>query len=198
MLKKLIVTCLLLPFASVSVNAANIVLCNPTNTAINQMSISETEVNSCLASGEGNINGNPKNLQQSKFLQSLAGAGYSLVSKSDDINPYSLSYHQDSQTATLSEGTWTIDPSFWSSYSKGAIGFKFGTGNNPDEWFVFDLVHGISSGDWDFINRHPQGGELSHMNLYGISEVPLPAAFPLFLSVLAMFGLYRRRQLKKA
>jgi hypothetical protein len=194
MLKKILSVGFLLQVLAFSANAATI-QCMDTDK--NHMSLDSSTVSACLDAGVGNINGNPAH---DEFLQGV-GSAYTLASKTDGSNPFNLSYNQTSQTKSLSTGTWSIDASFWSSYSSGAIGFKFGTGNEPDEWFVFQLVDGVISGDWDFINKFGKGGGLSHMNLYGvedISPVPVPAAIPLFLSALAAFGFFRRRQLKKA
>ncbi|WP_420597758.1 VPLPA-CTERM sorting domain-containing protein [Neptuniibacter sp.] len=194
MLKKLIAVGFLLQIFSLSANSATI---QCIDTAKNHMNIDSSSVSACLDAGVGNINGNPS---QDDFLQGV-GSAYSLASKSDSANPFNISYSQTVNTKSLSSGTWSIDASFWSSFSSGAIGFKFGTGNKPDEWFVFQLVDGETSGNWDFINIFGKGGGLSHMNLYGVeklSPVPVPAAIPLFLSALAAFGLFRRRQRKQA
>lgn len=194
MFKKLIAVGFLLQVFTFNTHAATIQCMDPQK---NHMNLSSSTVSACMDAGVGNINGNPAH---DEFLQG-AGSAYTLASKSDGSNPFNLSYNQTSQTKALSSGTWSIDASFWSSYSSGAIGFKFGTGNQPDEWFVFQLVDGVSGGNWDFVNLFGKGGGLSHMNLYGIeklSPVPVPAALPLFLSVLAAFGWFRRRQLKKA
>ena len=73
-------------------------------------------------------------------------------------------------TQSNGTGTWSLNPLFWTTHSQGAIGFKFGTGNQPDEWFVYKLIPNVSSGNWEFVNVYEKGGGLSHMNLYGVPE----------------------------
>lgn len=162
---------------------AGVVLCSESSD-LNRMSIDETLVSACLDSGSGNINGNNDAFQQ-------AYPGYELASKSDAANPFSITYSQSG-----SSGTWSIDESFWSSFSTGAIGFKFGTGGTPDEWFVFSLVDFATGGDWSFLpSEDARGGGLSHINLYGmdrIQDVPEPASVMLLL--LGMAGLLVARK----
>lgn len=95
-------------------------------------------------------------------------------------------------------GTWAIDASYWNSYNAAALGFKFGTGNTADQWFIFDLVVGVTSGDWEFINTFGNGGGLSHTNLYATTppaQVPEPLGIALFGSALLALGLARRSAL---
>lgn len=216
MLKKLITIGFLLQICSFAVNAASTsVIC--LDSSKNHMNMDSSIVSSCLAAGPGNLTGNPQN---DPFLTAVIGSSFVAAGKTDDTNPFNLQYTEISQTKSKATGTFSIDASFWDSYSAGAIGFKFGTGSGKQkskkkgkkgkktksyqssshDWFVYQLVAGTTSGEWEFINALCQAGDLSHMNLYGVeklSPVPVPAAIPLFLSALAAFGLFRRRQRKQ-
>ncbi len=179
-----------LALSTVGVAAADPVYCSEVSTDKNYMSIDESEVSACLLSGygkgsAGNLSGNPKN---DPFLLDPIGADYSLAGKSDDEdNFFNILFSQD--------GSWSFDESFWDSNSEGAIGFKFGTGNKPDEWFVFSLISGVSSGSWDFFSQFDQRGGLSHVNLYGNSvSVPEPGTLVLLGAGLLLVGLRRPRK----
>ncbi len=160
------------------------VLCQ--NIADNHMILDSSEVSACLDAGIGNISGNPGN---DPFLLGV-GAGFTLASKDDAANPFNIMTTQNG-----SMGTWSFDPSYWLANTGGALGFKFGTGNQPDEWFVFQLVQGVSSGSWDFVNVHGGGGGLSHTNLYTDgSGVPEPTTLSILGLALGLIGLSRRRR----
>lgn len=165
------------------------ILCN--NPAANHMLMDDSQATACLAAGLGNINGNPAN--DPFLLGGGTGAGYSLASKDDAANPFNIATTQTGNT-----GTWSIDPSFWFNHAVGAIAFKFGTGNQPDEWFVFQLVQGVTSGTWTFVNTFGTGGGLSHTNLYGagdpVIDVSEPGIVLLLLVGLAGIVAGRRRR----
>ncbi|TNE96718.1 MAG: PEP-CTERM sorting domain-containing protein [Gammaproteobacteria bacterium] len=159
----------------------------------NYMQVDDTLVSACLGSGLGNI-GNGIN---DDFLQTAASAGYTDVSGS-----YSMSFSQSGGTPLVSTaGTWSIDPTFWDSFSAGAIGFKFGTGNTPDEWFVYSLESGATGGDWTFLyglqNTKKTGGGLSHLTLYS-KEVTVPEPGTIALLGLGLIGLGLARKSRKA
>lgn len=188
---------LLVALAYTGVAGAAPILCqNPAN---NHMKISDTQVSACLDAGKGNLTGNPMN---DLFLNGAgAGLGYVPLGKDDGgSNPFNVG-----QTQSGSTGTWGFDANIWDEYDTIAIGFKFGTGNKPDEWFVFEVVSDIFSGDWKFVNVFGRGGGLSHVNLYGIlgtgdngedppQGIPEPGIlFLLGAGLLAIMGIRRRQ-----
>ena len=157
------------------------ILCIDSNN--NHMNIDDTQVSACLDGGTGNISGNPMN---DPFLTGV-GSDYTFAGKTDEgPNPYNLQYTQTNGT-----GTWSFDSTFWDTNSMAAIGFKFGTGNQPDGWFVYKVVDGVSAGQWEFVNMFKTGGGLSHVNLY---NVPEPGTLLLFGMGLLATGVAVRRQ----
>ncbi|MEW5880012.1 MAG: PEP-CTERM sorting domain-containing protein [Pseudomonadota bacterium] len=158
-------------------SAADILCQDPT---LNHMLVDSSYVSACLDAGTGNLTGNPLN---DLFING-PGAGYSFIGEAG--------FSQTGDT-----GTFTLSPALWGAYDSIAIGFKFGTGNKPDEWFVYALNDGVSSGIWTFVNVFERGGGLSHVNLYGITggnDVPEPGLLGLLGLGLAMLGLMRRRK----
>lgn len=161
---------------------------------LNYMEIDDSQAAACLDSGVGNLTGNASN---DLFLTGV-GSDYELVEKSDEgPNPYNLTYDTDGSIY----GSWSFDSDFWDSYSDAAIGFKFGTGNTPDEWFVFSLQALVSSGEWAFFFgslNDETGGGLSHMNLYGKEGVTVPEPGTIALLGLGLVGLGLARRKSKA
>lgn len=156
-------------------------LCDKPN--LNHMYVDTSQVSSCLGGGVGNINGNPRN---DAFLNT-EGVGLGLVGIG------SGAFTQNGQNGTT--GTFSINASLWQTWSDIAIGFKFGTGNKPDEWFVYSLNSGVSSGTWQFVNVFGRGGGLSHIQLYGRqNSVPEPGTLALLGVGLLGAGFARRRK----
>lgn len=157
----------LVALAYTGVAGAAPILCQ--NPSINHMQIDDSQVLACLDAGNGNISGNPNGGNADPFLTGV-GTDYVLLGKNDGgPNPFDVAATQNNST-----GTWSFDASVWDDYASVAIGFKFGTGNNPDSWFVYQVASDIASGNWSFINMtfnpagKPIGGGLSHVNLYGV------------------------------
>ena len=164
------------------------VFCAGESATLNYMSIDDSQVSACLLSGAGA--GQAGNIgqaaQHDPFLNSAAGAGYTNVSAD-----YVLSFNAGA-------GTWSFSASAWDDYAELAIGFKFGTGGHPDEWFVYSLQDLVSSGDFDFFNIGGTGGGLSHIVLYAGEErtVPEPGTLALLGLGLAGMGFATRRRRK--
>ncbi len=181
---------LLAVFAYPGIVVATPVMCgNDPN--INHMLVDSSLVSACLDSGPGNISGN---LATDPFLQNAAAAGddYIISSKSDGLNPWGLTFSVTTKTKDYTLGTWSLDASYWLTNNVGILGFKFGTGNNDDEWFIYQLVQGVSSGSFHFVNVQQRGGGLSHTNLYAVPEPTV--VFLLGLGILALAG-SRKKQL---
>ena len=170
------------------------VLCK--STAKNHMYVDEAYVSTCVDAGVGNIG--QGNQAQDDFLNDLPivdgkYGGYTTLAAG------SVTY---AKTDPL--GTFSFASSLWNDVDQLFIGFKFGTGNTPDEWMVYELKDGVSSGTWRFVDVLAPGKDLnnrlSHVALYGKgdggippNEVPEPGTLLLAgLALLAVVGSQKR------
>lgn len=159
------------------------------------MLVDDAYVSTCIDAGVGNIGqGNQANddwLNQKDINDNLIYTGYTTLGQ----NPLIGSFSQSG-----AEGTFSILASYWDDFANLYIGFKFGTGNQPDEWFVYQLQDGVTSGNWDFVNVFKKGGGLSHIALYGKGdkeppeEIPEPGALGLLGMLALAAGVATRRR----
>jgi hypothetical protein len=163
---------------------------NCLDTAKNYMTMEDTQVSACVAAGVGNINGNP--ITDDFLLGGGTAAGYTGAGEG---------------AFDAAAGTWSIDASLWDG-GPLAIGFKFGTGNTADEWFIYTLVANVSSGTYTFTctlcpGNGGNNGGLSHVGVYNApgdddddTDLPEPGSLALLGLGLLGLGLARRRQSK--
>jgi hypothetical protein len=148
----------------------------------NYVNVDSAYVSTCLDAGVGNLNGNPSTDDYLLGGGTGTNIGAALYTQAGNV------------------GTFTLDASVWDSWNDISLGFKFGTGGQPDEWFVYDLIHGVTTGSWEFINVFGKGGGLSHTILYGTertTRVPEPATLGLFGLGLLGTALVSRRKRKQ-
>lgn len=173
-------------FLTTTANATPILCETVTN---NHMFMDDSVVSACVDAGSGNINGNV--LTDDFLTAGGTAAGYV------DAGVTGFFTDNGKDGDGNSSGTWSI------TSSVDAIGFKFGTGNQPDEWFVFDLVDGffdsavdgVYTANWSFINVFGTGGGLSHLQTYNkTSDTPEPGIVALLaVGLLGMVAVRRKK-----
>lgn len=164
------------------------------DTSKNYMNVDSAYVASCIDAGVGNIGQGGDN---DPFLD--AHPEWSLIGQIPVLGNNLGSFTQDGPFSPTNNnsGSFTLNPDLWDDFGDIAIGFKFGTGNKPDEWFVYLLQDLVSSGDWSFINTNHRGGGLSHLALFGVEgthNVPEPAMLTLLGLGLLSVGFARRKK----
>ena len=181
-------------FMAISAHGATVTTLCPGTAATNDREFSVTTVApgaTCIASGVGNISGNPGGANPDPLF-AILGSGYQLIDKSD-VSGSAMSV---SGVGGLS-GMWSflLPPapkgSMWSNL---VIAFKSGVAQLNPDWVAFGLSACVTSGTWS-INNGSQS--LSHVNLYGQlvpAAVPLPAAGVLMVGALGALAASRRKR----
>jgi len=134
----------------------------------------------CYQYGTGNLGGN------GDFIN---GLGWVTLDKSDDTT---TGNHDGWLTITgqgTTSGTFTIDPTAWTTYGTILFALKSGEGQLDPDWAVFTLAFGTLTGNWSLSGNQ----SLSHANLYGGGD-PLPAPEPTSMVLLGtgLLGLAAR------
>lgn len=146
----------------------------------NHMYVDSAYVSSCVDASVGNVNGNP---QTDDFLLKNPSLPY-------------VGIGDATFTQSGSTGTFSLMSSLWNTWDSLALGFKFGTGGKPDQWFVYLLNSDVSWGTWRFVNLFNRGGGLSHVQIYGVkpAQVPEPATLGLLGLGILGFAFARHRR----
>jgi hypothetical protein len=172
--------------------AAATVACSAVSVQRNYMEVDSSIVSACMASGIGNI-GNGAN---DDFLKTAAAQSIQGLTQVGNNNTNAFTT-VDGSGGLGSTGSFTLSGNPWATYAHLYLGFKFGTGGDPDEWFVYKLQSNVTSGSWVFKEATRQGGQgLSHVTLYGVegssSRVPAPGSLALVGLALLAAGAARR------
>ena len=168
---------------------AGLIACQETLSTNNYMVVSSDYVHSCVDSGMGELTGIASG---DAFLQ--ANSGWVGVDGGTGT--------QLTKSSAQTTGSFSLDSTLWNSWDSLLIGFRFGTGNQPDEWFVYTLKDLVSVGSWTFINVGQRGGGFTNAQLYGsgakdlvareVTNVPEPGTISL-LGAGLLVGVFARR-----
>ena len=144
---------------------AGLIACQQISTTNNYMKVADIAVSTCVDSGMGELTGTDSTdafLQANNGWVGIGGATGAQLTK----------------TSSQTTGSFALDSNVWNSWENLLIGFRFGTGNQPDGWFVYTLNDLVSAGTWTFVNVGGLGGGFTNAQLYASGEKTVLAQTP--------------------
>ena len=82
-------------------------------------------------------------------------------------------------------GTWSINPAFWSTYGSAVISVHVGQGGGDPDYWMFQLPANTLAGTWAYDIISGGGGGLSNIKLWGSGTAQVPDGG----STIALLGL---------
>ncbi len=190
-------------FATIAGSSVNAATCPPSPSGSERVFTltPDTGSASCLLYGTGNLNGSGDDVN---MLFPAPGNLVTLDKSDDNTTGAAEGALTFTPPTSGTSGTWSINTAIAAGYTSFVIAWKTGVGQLDPDWAAFSVFNALT-GSWAVSGNQAN----SHANLYGVLDpnsgnnnpvVPLPAALPLFLSALGVFGLlgWRRKRLVAA